>query len=95
MPEKLYNEVLGATRTIESKARSRPTRWCSAKNSKSQYVARLIQSVSKLGAPEQRDLMKLFISSLFVGFKPTTANEHLGSLQKYLKLANLKFTERL
>jgi phosphonate transport system substrate-binding protein len=54
-----------------------------------------VQTIVKLGAPEHRELMRAFISSIFVGFKPTTANEHLGSLQKYLKAANLKFTERL
>jgi hypothetical protein len=49
----------------------------------------------KLSAPEHRDLLRSFISSIFVGFKPTTAAEHLGSLQRYLKLAGLKYTERL
>jgi hypothetical protein len=39
--------------------------------------------------------MRSFISSIFVGFKPTTAAEHLSSLQRYLKLAGLKYTERL
>jgi len=41
------------------------------------------------------DLMRSFISSIFVGFKPTTAEEHLGSLDRYLKLVGLKYTERL
>jgi hypothetical protein len=54
-----------------------------------------VQTIVKLGAPEHRELMRSFISSIFVGFKPTTATEHLGALQKYLKAANLKFTERL
>ena len=39
--------------------------------------------------------MRSFISSIFVGFKPTTAEEHLGSLDRYLKLVGLKYTERL
>jgi hypothetical protein len=39
--------------------------------------------------------MRSFISSIFVGFKPTTAAEHLGSLNNYLKLVGLKYTERL
>ena len=57
--------------------------------------SRAVQTITRLGEPEHRDLMRTFISSIFVGFKPTTANEHLGSLQKFLKLANLKYTERL
>ena len=95
VPEKLYNEVLGATRTIESQGPIPSHGVVLSKELKEPLRARVVQSVSKLSAPEHRDLMKTFISSLFVGFKSTNANEHLGSLQKYLKLANLKFTERL
>ena len=95
VPEKLYNEVLGATRTIENQGPIPSHAVVLSKELKDPLRSRVIQSIGKLSAPEQRDLMKTFISSLFVGFKPTNANEHLGSLQKYLKLANLKFTERL
>jgi len=95
VPEKLYNEVLGATRTIENQGPIPSHAVVLSKELKEPLRSRVIQSIGKLSAPEQRDLMKTFISSLFVGFKPTNANEHLGSLQKYLKLANLKFTERL
>jgi phosphonate transport system substrate-binding protein len=95
VPEKLYNEVLGATRTIETQGPVPSHAVVLSKELKDPLRSRVIQSIGKLSAPEQRDLMKTFISSLFVGFKPTNANEHLGSLQKYLKLANLKFTERL
>jgi phosphonate transport system substrate-binding protein len=66
-----------------------------SKELKDPLRTRAVQTIVKLGAPEHRELMRTFISSIFVGFKPTTANEHLGSLQKYLKAANLKFTERL
>ncbi len=95
VPEKLYNEVLGATRTIETQGPIPSHAVVLSKELKDPLRSRVIQSIGKLSAPEQRDLMKTFISSLFVGFKPTNANEHLGALQKYLKLANLKFTERL
>ena len=95
VPEKLYNEVLGATRTIETQGPIPSHAVVLSKELKDPLRSRVIQSIGKLSAPEQRDLMKTFISSLFVGFKPTNANEHLGGLQKYLKLANLKFTERL
>jgi phosphonate transport system substrate-binding protein len=93
--EKLYHEVLGGTRIIEEQGPIPSHAVVLSKELKEPLRSRVIQSVNKLGAPEQRELMRAFISSLFVGFKPTNANEHLGSLQKYLKLANLKFTERL
>jgi len=95
VPEKLYNEVLAGTRTIEQQGPIPSHAVVLSKELKDPLRGRVIQSVTKLGAPEHRDLMRTFISSIFVGFKPTTASEHLGSLQKFLKLANLKYTERL
>jgi phosphonate transport system substrate-binding protein len=95
VPEKLYNEVLAGTRTIEQQGPIPSHAVVLSKELKDPLRARAVQTIVKLGAPEQRELMRTFISSIFVGFKPTTASEHLGSLQRYLKLANLKFTERL
>jgi len=93
--EKLYNEVLSGTRIIESQGPIPSHAIVLSKELKEPLRGRAVQSITKLGAPEHRELMRSFISSIFVGFKTTTASEHLGSLQKYLKLANLKFTERL
>ena len=95
VPEKLYNEVLAGTRTIEQQGPIPSHAVVLSKELRDPLRARAIQTITKLGAPEHRDLMRTFISSIFVGFKPTNANEHLGSLQKFLKLANLKYTERL
>ena len=95
VPEKLYNEVLAATRIIEEQGPIPSHAVVLSKELKEPLRSRAVQSIAKLGAPEHRELMRSFISSIFVGFKPTTANEHLASLAKYLKLANLKFTERL
>ncbi len=95
VPEKLYNEVLGATRIIETQGPIPSHAVVLSKELKDPLRSRAVQTVIQLGAPDQRELMRFFISSIFVGFKPTTAAEHLGSLNRYLKLANLKFTERL
>jgi phosphonate transport system substrate-binding protein len=95
VPEKLYNEVLAGTRTVEQQGPIPSHAVVLSKELKDPLRARAVQTIVKLGAPEHRELMRAFISSIFVGFKPTTASEHLGSLQKYLKAANLKFTERL
>ena len=95
VPEKLYNEVLGATRTIETQGPIPSHAVVLSKELREPLRSRAVQTVIQLGAPDQRELMRSFISSVFVGFKSTTAAEHLGSLNRYLKLANLKFTERL
>ena len=95
VPEKLYNEVLAGTRIIEQQGPIPSHAVVLSKELKDPLRSRAVQTITKLGAPEHHELMRSFISSIFVGFKPTTASEHLGSLQKYLKLGNLKFTERL
>lgn len=95
VPEKLYNEVLGATRMIETQGPIPSHAVVLSKELREPLRSRAIQVVNQLGAADHRELMRSFISSIFVGFKPTTASEHLGSLNRYLKLSNLKFTERL
>jgi phosphonate transport system substrate-binding protein len=95
VPAKLYNEVLSTTRTIEEQGPIPSHAVVLSKELKEPLRSQTIQTIMKLIAPEHRDLMRSFISSIFVGFKPTTAAEHLGSLQRYLKLAGLKYTERL
>lgn len=95
VPEKLYNEVLAGTRIVEEQGPIPSHAVVLSKELKDPLRSRAVQTITKLGAPEHHELMRAFISSIFVGFKPTNANEHLGALQKYLKLANLKFTERL
>ena len=95
VPEKLYHEVLGGTRTIEEQGPIPSHAVVLSRELKEPLRSRAVQSINQLSAPEHRELMRTFISSIFVGFKPTNAKEHLEGLNKYLKLANLKFTERL
>jgi phosphonate transport system substrate-binding protein len=95
VPEKLYKEVLDSTRIVEQQGPIPSHAVVLSKELKDPLRAQTIQAITKLGAPEHRDLMRSFISSIFVGFKPTTAEEHLGSLDRYLKLVGLKYTERL
>ena len=95
IPEKLYNEVISSTRTIEQQGPIPSHAVVVSKELKEPLRSRTIGTITKLGEPEHRSLMRSFISSIFVGFKPTTADEHLGSLNNYLKLVGLKYTERL
>ncbi len=60
-----------------------------------QSRAELRAALLELGQPEHRPLMRKFISGIFVRFQPTTAEEHLGSLNRYLELTQSSFTERL
>ena len=42
-----------------------------------------------------RGLMRKFISGIVTRFKPTTGEQHLASLTRYLELTGLGFTETL
>ena len=48
-----------------------------------------------LGGAEHRGLMRKFVSGIFVGFKPTTAEQHLGPLDTFLGQTQLAFLERI
>ncbi len=95
VPEKLYKEVLASTRVIEQQGPIPSHAVVLSKELSQPLRSQVIGAISQLGDPEHRGLMRSFISSIFVGFKPTNAVEHLGSLTRYLKLARLKYTERL
>lgn len=95
VPESLYREVLGSTRIIEQQgpipshgvvflqALQEPTR------------GRLKAALLKLGDEPYRSLMRKLVSGIFLRFKPTTAEEHLGALNRYLQVTGLAYTETL
>jgi phosphonate transport system substrate-binding protein len=56
---------------------------------------KLRDALLALGTPENRPLMRKFISGIFVRFKETTAAEHLGALDHFLSTTQLAFVERL
>jgi len=93
--EKLYKEVLSSTRLLDQQGPIPSHAVVFSKEIKEPLRSKVTQAIMKLGQPDRRDLMRAFISSIFVRFQPTTAAEHLGSLMRYLKLASLKYTERL
>jgi hypothetical protein len=53
-----------------------------SKDSAEPLRSQTIQTIMKLRA--RTPIYALIHLSIFVGFKPTTAAEHLGSLQRYL-----------
>lgn len=93
--EKLYREVLDNTRVVEQQGPIPSHGVAFAKQLSAEERDQLKAALLELGQPEHRDLMRKFISAIFVGFKPTTADEHLGSLNKFLDATQLQFVERL
>lgn len=93
--EKLYREVLAETRVIEQQGPIPSHGVVFAKQLQEPERTRLKDALMELGQPQHRDLMRKFISGIFVSFKPTTTEEHLATLDRYLAQTQAQFTERL
>lgn len=93
--EKLYREVLAGTRVLEKQGPIPSHAVVFAKQLEEPARSRLKEALLELGKPEHRELMRKFISGIFIAFKPTTTDEHLSSLTRYLDQTQAQFTERL
>lgn len=93
--EKLYREVLDNTRVIEKQGPVPSHGVAFAKDLDGATRTQLTAALMELGQPEHRPLMRKFISGIFVGFKQTTAEEHLSSLNKLLGQTQFQWVERL
>jgi phosphonate transport system substrate-binding protein len=93
--EKLYREVLAGTRVLEQQGPIPSHGVVFAKQLQGADREQLKAAMLELGTPERRDLMRKFISGIFISFKATTTEEHLASLNRYLQATQLQFVERL
>lgn len=95
VPENLYNEVLANTCVLEKQGPIPSHGVLLSKDLQEPLRSRVVDAIVALGAPEHRELMRGFISSIFVGFQKTTAESHLATLREYLQQAGLTYTERI
>jgi phosphonate transport system substrate-binding protein len=93
VPETLYREVLANTRIIEQQGPIPSHAVVMAKDIDADLRDDLTDALMALGDDEHRDLMRKFVSGIFVRFETTTSDKHLGSLNEYLETTNLAFTE--
>lgn len=93
--EALYREVLAGTKIVDQQGPIPSHGVAFAKQLDAGTKQQLKDALLELGKPEHRPLMRKFISGIFVGFKPTSADEHLAQLAKYLDLTNLAFVETI
>jgi len=93
--EKLYYEVLQNTRVIETQGPVPSHGVVFSKGLQEPARSKLKEALLELGKPEYRALMRKFISGIFVRFAPTTTEEHLATLNRYLAATGFSFTERL
>jgi phosphonate transport system substrate-binding protein len=95
VPAALYHTVLDATRVIGTQGPIPSHAVVFGESLAEPLRSQLRDALIALGAPEHRDLMRRFISGIFVRFEPTTTEAHLASLQSALDLTRLSYTERL
>ncbi|MEM0349600.1 MAG: phosphate/phosphite/phosphonate ABC transporter substrate-binding protein [Candidatus Caldarchaeum sp.] len=94
IPETLYREVMSNTRVIASQGPIPSHAVVFSKELKEPLRSQLINALLELGEKEPT-LMKQFVSALFVRFEPTTSEQHLEGLQRYLELTNLRYSEKV
>jgi len=93
--EKLFNEVMEGTRIVETQGPVPSHAVVFSKSLRDPLRGKLQEALLGLGTPARRPMMRKFISGIFVSFKPTTLEEHLGPLNRYLATTNFQFVERL
>lgn len=91
----LYNDILAKTRVLEVQGPLPSHGVVLSKELQEPLRSQVVSAIEALGAPEYRELMRAFISGIFVGFERTDAQAHLGAFQRYLDQTGLAFTERL
>lgn len=95
VPEKLYREILANTKVIGEQGPIPSHAVVFAKQLDAESKQQLKDALLELGQPEHRDLMRKFISGIFVGFRETTTEQHLASLAKFLDTTQLAFVEAI
>lgn len=95
VPEELYREVLDNTKVIEEQGPIPSHSVVFSDELEDPLRTDLKEALLELGEDQHRELMRKFISGIFVRFEETTSEEHLGSLNKFLDDTGLSFTETI
>ena len=93
--EKLYNEVLANTNVLEKQGPLPSHGVVLSKELEEPLRSQVVEAIKGLGAEEHRSMMRGFISGIFVGFKATDAQSHLGPFRGYLDRTGLAFQEQI
>ncbi|MCG3175200.1 MAG: putative phosphite transport system-binding protein PtxB [Candidatus Omnitrophica bacterium] len=93
VPQTLYEEVLGHTRVIDKQGPIPSHAVVVAKELDADRRERLVSALEALGTPERRDLMRKFVSGIFVRFERRGA-EHLEGLGAMLLTTGLEYQDK-
>lgn len=93
--ETLYREVLDGTNVIDQQGPIPSHALIFSKDLKEPLRSELQAAFLELGKPENKALMRKFISGIFVRFEPSDNEKHLAGLTSALNTTKLSFTESL
>ena len=94
--ESLYRDVLANTKVIDQQGPIPSHGVVFSKDVDPQVKQNLKAALLKLGTDDaSREIMKKLVSAIFVGFRETTAEDHLTALTPALQTTGLSFTESL
>jgi len=93
VPEKLYRDVLNNTRILERQGPIPSHVVVVAQDIDVPLKDHLVKALMELNASEHRELMRKFVSGIFVRFKPA-GTEHLRSLEDMLEATGLEFQDK-
>lgn len=91
----LYNEVLNNTRVIAEQGPVPSHTVVFAKEFAGTPEAEALKASLLDLKGEKRDLMRKFVSGIFVEFAPTTTKEHIAGLTSALEVTGIKFSDKL
>lgn len=93
VPEKLYRDVLDNTRVLDKQGPIPSHVVVVSKDLEEPAKDKLVNALLELNSAEYRELMRKFVSGIFVRFEPATEG-HLQPLEKMLELTGFEFTEK-
>jgi phosphonate transport system substrate-binding protein len=93
VPEALYREVMASTRRLETQGPIPSHAVVFGASLEEPLRGQVLQALLSLN--ERPDLIKQFISGIFVRFEPTTTAQHLGPLAQWLDATGLNSADAL
>ncbi|MGQ0377347.1 MAG: phosphate/phosphite/phosphonate ABC transporter substrate-binding protein [Nitrososphaerota archaeon] len=94
--EKLYREVRDNTKVIHEQGPIPSHGVVFSKDIDPQVKDNIKNALLEIGKDEQsKQIMRKLVSAIFVGFRETSADQHLGTLKSAIEITGLKYTEKV
>lgn len=94
--EKLYHEVRDNTKVIHEQGPIPSHGVVFSKDVDPQVKSNIKNALLEIGKDDQsKQIMRKLVSAIFVGFRETSADQHLSNLKSAIEITGLKYTEKV